>query len=88
MNSVVVAPHDQGPFLNYAWLEENQEKETKEFISRIDEATDNYIFALTENDKLNKEDALDADQKFVDPFLCPICFYIVQEKNVQCNDCL
>ena len=45
------------------------------------------MFELSGNDKLTKEDALESDQKFVDPFLCPICFYIVQEKNVQCNDC-
>ena len=42
---------------------------------------------LTGNDKLTKEDAMEADQKFVDPFLCPICFYIVNEKSVQCGDC-
>ena len=48
---------------------------------------DSYVFALSGNDKLVKEDAAESDQKFVDPFLCPICFYVVQEKNVQCHDC-
>ena len=80
-------PHDQGPFLNYAWLEENTERETRDFIASIDEATDCFVFSLTGNDKLLKEDAVEADQKFVYPFLCPICFYIVHEKNVQCSDC-
>lgn len=75
-------PHDQGPFLNYAWLEDNTERETKDFITSIDEATDCFVFSLTGNDKLLKEDAVEADQKFVYPFLCPICFYIVSEKNV------
>ena len=79
--------HDQGPFKTYAWLEENQEKETREFVTKIEESTETYVFELTGNDKLTKEDALEADQKFVDPFICPICFYIVSEKNVQCGDC-
>ena len=61
--------------------------ETKEFISQVEEYMDSYVFALSGNDKLVKEDAAESDQKFVDPFLCPICFYVVQEKNVQCHDC-
>ena len=63
------------------------EKETKDFIAQVEETTETYVFELTKNDKMTKENAMEPDQKFVDPFLCPICFYIVQEKNVQCNDC-
>ena len=85
--ALAIVPHDQGPFTNYAWLEENQEHETKDFVTQIDEATDAYVFALTGNDKLMREDVAEADKKFVYPFLCPICFYIVLEKNVQCHDC-
>ena len=79
--------HDQGPFRVSAWLEDDMQQETRDFIAKVEEVTDNYIFELTRNDKMTKENALSADQKFVDPFLCPICFYIVQEKNVQCSDC-
>ena len=73
----VIDSHDQGLFIKYAWLEENQEQETMDFILKIDEATDGYVFGLTGNDQLVREDAAEADQKFVYPFLCPICFYIV-----------
>jgi len=82
-----VQAHDQGTFKTFPWLEENTEKDTREFITKIEEATEQFIFALTGNDKLTKEDVVENDQKFVDPFMCPICFQIVQEKNVQCNDC-
>ena len=53
------------------------EKETKDFIAQVEETTETYVFELTKNDKMTKENAMEPDQKFVDPFLCPICFYIV-----------
>lgn len=74
--------HDNGSFKTYAWLQENHEKETREFISHIEEHAENYVFQLTGNDKLTKDDASEGDKKFVDPFICPICYNIIQEKNV------
>lgn len=79
--------HDNGPFKTFAWFKEDQEKETRDFICAIEEQSEDYVFGLTGNDKLTKEDAAEADKKFVDPFVCPICFNIIQEKNVQCKDC-
>ena len=53
--------HDQGPFRISAWLEEDMQQETKDFISRVEEITETYIFELTRNDKMTKENALEAD---------------------------
>lgn len=79
--------HDNGPFKTFAWLQDNMEKETREFICSIEEQSEDYVFCLTGNDKLTKEDAAEGDKKFVDPFVCPICYNIIQEKNVECSDC-
>ena len=38
--NVILLAHDQGPFKNYAWLEEDQSRLTLEFIQAIDHETE------------------------------------------------
>ena len=43
-NNNNIQAHDQGPFQSYAWLEEDMQPETKEFISQVEEYMDSYVF--------------------------------------------
>ena len=45
-----------------------------------------FMVKETGRDKLHRDDAVDTERKFVDPFICQICFYVAQN-GVQCGHC-
>ena len=52
------------------WLEENHYADTVRFVAEVEKHIVDFMIKQTGRDKLTRDDAIESERKFVDPFVC------------------
>lgn len=73
MNKTLDFPNDD------PWLDEDHTSDTQKFVTNMESQIINWLVAHTGRDKLTRDDAVNCERKFVDPFVCTICMSVAQD---------